>query len=104
MICLACQTSNNEGSRFCLSCGSSLTPETPQSPDSSQDLLDVTIAGKYRLDAKIGAGGMGAVYLATRLLIGDEVAIKILHSEQNDPNAAERFQARGSGCGPAEAS
>lgn len=47
---------------------------------------------KYCLDSKLGAGGMGTVYLARRLLIGDEVAIKILHSEQNDPRAGERFR------------
>ena len=55
-------------------------------------LLGSTIADKYRIDAKLGAGGMGAVYCATRLLIGDEVAVKILHSEQNDPRAGERFR------------
>jgi len=51
-----------------------------------------TIEGKYRIEAKLGAGGMGAVYRATRLVIGDEVAIKILHSEQNEPRAGERFR------------
>jgi serine/threonine protein kinase len=55
-------------------------------------LLGSTIAGKYQIDAKLGAGGMGAVYRATRLMIGDEVAIKILHSEQSDLKAAERFR------------
>ena len=36
---------------------------------------------------------MGCVYRATRLLIGDTVAIKILHSEtMRDPNAIERFR------------
>jgi serine/threonine-protein kinase len=55
-------------------------------------LLDSTIAGRYRLDAKLGAGGMGAVYRATRLLIGDEVAVKILHADQTDPHACERFR------------
>jgi serine/threonine-protein kinase len=51
-----------------------------------------TIAGKYRISATLGAGGMGSVYRATRLLIGDEVAIKILHSGVTDPKAADRFQ------------
>src|SRR5260370_29883843 len=50
------------------------------------------MAGKYRIDTKLGAGGMGAVYRATRLLIGDVVALKILHSEQRDPTAPERFR------------
>lgn len=48
---------------------------------------------KYRLDARIGFGGMGEVYRASRLLIGDEVAIKILHAEHvSDPQATERFR------------
>jgi serine/threonine protein kinase len=55
-------------------------------------LLGSTILGKYRIDAKVGAGGMGTVYRATRLLIGDQVAVKILHAEQNDPKAADRFR------------
>ena len=60
------------------------------------DLFGSTIAGKYHIDAKLGAGGMGTVYRAGRLLIGDEVAIKILHSEQSDPKAGRRaISARG---------
>lgn len=55
-------------------------------------MLGTTIEGRYRLDAKIGVGGMGAVYRATRLMIGDEVAVKILHTEQGDSNAAQRFR------------
>jgi serine/threonine protein kinase len=61
--------------------------------DSSNDpLVGNTIDDRYRLDAKIGVGGMGAVYRATRLMIGDEVAVKILHAEQSDPNAGHRFR------------
>src|ERR1051325_3020567 len=55
-------------------------------------LIGVIVAEKYRLEAKLGEGGMGAVYRATRLMIGDEVAVKILHSEQHDPKASERFR------------
>jgi eukaryotic-like serine/threonine-protein kinase len=62
---------------------------TAVSPDS---LLNATIAGRYCIEAKIGAGGMGSVYRATRLMIGDAVAIKILHLEQGDLRAPERFR------------
>ena len=56
-------------------------------------MIGRTIEGKYRLDALLGEGGMGCVYRATRLLIGDTVAIKILHSAtMRDPNAIERFR------------
>jgi len=51
-----------------------------------------TIDGKYRIEAKLGEGGMGSVYRAKRLRIGDDVAIKILHPGVTDPKAADRFQ------------
>lgn len=56
-------------------------------------LLGSVIEGKYRIDAKIGAGGMGSVYRAHRLMIGDDVAVKILHPEHvSQPDATERFR------------
>jgi serine/threonine-protein kinase len=55
-------------------------------------LIGQFIDDRYRIDAVIGKGGMGTVYRATRLLIGDEVAIKVLHIGQEDPQAAERFR------------
>ena len=58
-----------------------------------QSMIGRTIDRKYRLDTLIGFGGMGEVYRATRLLIGDQVAIKILHSAHvSDPQAGERFR------------
>jgi eukaryotic-like serine/threonine-protein kinase len=56
-------------------------------------LIGATIDDKYRIESKLGEGGMGAVYLSTRLMIGDTVAVKILHSAQvSDPQAIERFR------------
>src|SRR5262249_7078455 len=70
------------------------TPPLPPLPTGASDaLLGRTIEGKYRIDAKIGAGGMGAVYRAHRMLIGDEVAVKILHPQHvSEPQATERFR------------
>ena len=56
------------------------------------ELIGQSIDDRYRIDAVIGKGGMGTVYRATRLLIGDEVAIKVLHIGNEDPQAAERFR------------
>ena len=116
MTCLTCGTPNAETARFCSDCGGELRARNPLPPQSaapaeeitrhsgkaadestvvdreSDPLPGSTIAGKYRIKSKLGAGGMGTVYRATRLLIGDVVAIKILHSEQKDPKAAERFR------------
>jgi serine/threonine protein kinase len=48
---------------------------------------------KYYLESKLGVGGMGTVYRAGRLLIGDRVAVKVLHPDQmSDPQAVERFR------------
>ena len=58
----------------------------------TDSLIGQSIDNRYRIDAVIGKGGMGTVYRATRLLIGDEVAIKVLHIGQDDPQAAERFR------------
>jgi serine/threonine-protein kinase len=39
------------------------------------------LAGKYRMDAAIGYGGMGSVWRATHLGLGEPVAIKLVSSE-----------------------
>src|ERR1043165_9021453 len=44
-------------------------------------LVGRVLDGKYEVVAPLGAGGMGAVYLARRVLIGDEVAVKVLHTK-----------------------
>jgi serine/threonine protein kinase len=106
-ICGSCRGPNTPGARFCNNCGAILTQvELPADADTPvrasevkaevqtppDPLIGRIIEGKYRLDSLIGAGGMGAVYGSHRLLIGDEVAIKILHTERVvDPHASERF-------------
>ena len=56
-------------------------------------MIGVRIDDKYVIEEKLGEGGMGAVYRATRLMIGDSVAIKILHSQQmTDTQVIERFR------------
>ena len=48
---------------------------------------------KYRIDERIGRGGMGAIYRARDLRLDRDVAIKIVHAELlNDPDARGRFR------------
>jgi serine/threonine-protein kinase len=57
-------------------------------PSLHTSLIGATI-GNYRVVAKLGEGGMGAVYLAEHPLIGKKVAIKIVREDSTD--VAERF-------------
>jgi serine/threonine-protein kinase len=51
------------------------------------------LEGRYRLDAQLGAGGMGSVYRGVHLLMEKPVAIKVLREElAEDDLAAKRFQ------------
>ena len=63
-------------------------------------LIGRTLDDKYRLDARLGEGGMGTVYRATHLLIDRSVAIKVLKQRfVTDDAAQERFsrEARAAG-------
>jgi tetratricopeptide (TPR) repeat protein len=55
-------------------------------------LVGVHLAGRYRVDHLLGAGGMGVVYAATDLERGKPCAIKLLHSETNDEATLARFK------------
>jgi len=55
-------------------------------------LLGRTLAGRYRLIARLGRGAMSTVYLARHVLIERLSAIKVLHQElAADPQSGERF-------------
>jgi serine/threonine-protein kinase len=45
-------------------------------------LVGRLLDSKYELVARLGEGGMGAVYRARRLHIGDEVAVKIQYQDE----------------------
>ncbi|HEX2690172.1 MAG TPA: serine/threonine-protein kinase [Kofleriaceae bacterium] len=51
------------------------------------------IADTYTIEALLGRGGMGAVFLAShKRLAGKQVAIKILHTEVEDTDVVARFK------------
>ena len=58
---------------------------------SLQQLLQSTLADRYRLEQEVGAGGMATVYLAHDLKHDRPVAIKVLKPELGAALGAERF-------------
>jgi len=58
-------------------------------PGQTGQVLD----GKYRLDALLAEGGMGAVYRATHVMLGKTIAIKLIRSAiVASPEIVRRFQ------------
>ena len=56
-------------------------------------ILGTTLSGRYRLDARIGAGGMSTVYRALDETLQRQVAIKLMNREvASDSDQLERFR------------
>ncbi len=56
-------------------------------------LLGTTLSGRYRLESRIGSGGMSIVYRAHDETLDRFVAVKVLHREvASDSAALERFR------------
>ncbi len=104
--CPHCRQPLSDDARFCNRCGASISsdkntvPHDPATlptivapPSADDPLLGRALDSKYQIIARIGAGGMGSVYRARRLHIGDEVAVKVLlQSFVNNTAALERFR------------
>lgn len=83
-ICPSCLQDNGPSDRFCIACGTSLSPQTPlPSPASGLQLPVGTLLkqGNYKLEKAIGQGGFGITYKATYCPNAAIVAIKELWPE-----------------------
>ncbi len=59
----------------------------------SSSMIGTTLSGRYRLEAKLGSGGMSTVYLARDETLDRSVAVKVMHREMSEQeDQLERFR------------
>ena len=86
-ICPVCSTEYADDVKFCRNDGSGLRALAP-----AADLVGQVVADRYNVIKKLGAGGMGQVYLAEHVKMRRLSAIKVMHPAMvNDPAAIARF-------------
>ncbi|MEK6279891.1 MAG: protein kinase [Acidobacteriota bacterium] len=87
--CTVCNAKYDDGVSFCPTDGEVLE-------EDAESLVGTVLDGQYKIESLLGKGGMGAVYLARHILLGDRVAIKILPPEvRNNAEWLRRFRREG---------
>lgn len=88
--CPQCSKTYDDHLQVCPEDRSALVLAPSQAIDPMVGLL---LAGRYRLDKKIGEGGMGAIYRAVHTEMGRTCAIKLLtHLSPGNDDAVARFK------------
>ena len=87
--CTLCKSKFEDNISFCPTDGEVLE-------DDPASFVGSVLDGQYQIESLLGKGGMGAVYLARHILLGDRVAIKILPPEvRNNAEWLRRFRREG---------
>jgi eukaryotic-like serine/threonine-protein kinase len=56
-------------------------------------MIGTVLSGRYRLEAKLGSGGMSTVYLGSDQTLDRQVAVKVMHREMSEQaDQLERFR------------
>ncbi len=99
--CPTCGRHYSPGVRVCPEDNSPLQADSTVAGEMPADsLIGHTLDDKYRLEERLGIGGMGTVYRARHLLIDRPVAVKVLNPRFVEDEAAQtrfRREARAAG-------
>jgi hypothetical protein len=80
--CPECAASLAAGLRFCGQCGRALaTADATELQEAADPWMGRVIDGRYRVQARLGTGGMGVVYRVEHLHLGKTAAMKVLAPE-----------------------
>ncbi|MBN1772838.1 MAG: protein kinase [Deltaproteobacteria bacterium] len=89
-VCPECHRQYDDSVQFCIVDAAKLLIVSGPDEDT---FLDQVIGGKYRVERKLGEGGMGKIYLARHVTLGKRFAIKTLHPDfTRNQEALERFR------------
>ena len=87
--CTVCKKKYDDSVSFCPVDGEVLE-------EDQSSLVGTVLDGQYQIEAMLGQGGMGAVYRARHILLGDRVAIKVLPPQvRNNAEWLRRFRREG---------
>src|SRR3954453_2702356 len=87
--CTVCKAKYDDSVSFCPVDGEVLD-------DDPSSIVGTVLDGQYQIENLLGKGGMGAVFLARHILLGDRVAIKVLPPEiRNNAEWLRRFRREG---------
>src|SRR3954453_2868848 len=60
---------------------------------TSSQMIGTVLSGRYKLEAKLGSGGMSTVYLARDTTLDRQVAVKVMHREMSEQaDQLQRFR------------
>ncbi len=91
-ICPQCGTRFEEPTQYCPNDGSQTYEAAQNQAPPADPMIGRVVDGRYRIEQKIGEGGMGMVYMATHTTLQKKLALKVLRGDNSrDSDVVQRF-------------